>query len=128
MRGLTNLEWRILNSYVNILATEGDTVADFHEQISTAVRLGFKNFSMRERSESGPPGPASFAETVDHYFSIILGGVECPVVAGELMARGIIRPPRWGIEIPGNIELRLGRELRGSANHVLILGYLLIRL
>ncbi|QDS77975.1 hypothetical protein FKW77_001927 [Venturia effusa] len=106
-----------LNSYVDVLSTEGDSVASFHRQITTAVRLAFTNYPfIIERSESGPPGHAPFAETVDHYFSFTHVNRECLLAAGELKNRGIIRRARWyGVQAAAGTEARLGKELRGYA-------------
>lgn len=113
-----------LNSFVDVLSTEGDSVASFHRQITTAVRLAFTSYPfIIERSESGPSGHAPFAETVEHYFSFTHVNRECLLAAGELKNRGIIRRARWyGEQAAAGTEARLGKELRGSAIHITFLG------
>lgn len=117
-----------INSYIDMLATKGDTVGSLRMSISTAVRLAFTSIPFaRERAESGAPGPTNFSQTVDHYYSFIHAGVELVIAAGELKNRNLIRRARWaGEEVPGDIETRLGQELRGLANCVTLLGCLLI--
>jgi hypothetical protein len=104
-----------LNSYRDILETEGSSVASFYRQVSTAVSLAFMRHPfVMEKSELEPPDDFQITEKVDHYFSFWHADSERVIACGEFKKQGLIDVLRWRRQAAArSTETRLGKELRG---------------
>ncbi|KAI0967946.1 hypothetical protein F4678DRAFT_229307 [Xylaria arbuscula] len=98
-----------LNRTTEDLQTEGDSVRVFYTHISHPVQLAFQDI-VTQRSETGPPGPTSYAQTVDFEW---IRSDQC-IIIGEIKRHGVIDPSVWENDESTDKNRRwLGQELRG---------------
>ncbi|KAI1287150.1 hypothetical protein F5Y03DRAFT_380578 [Xylaria venustula] len=100
-----------LNQTTEALQSEADSVRVFYTHIAHPIQIAFQHIIV-QRSETGPPGPTSYAQTVDFSWT---QDQQC-ILIGELKRHGIINPSMWrtntGTTIDNNRKW-LGQELRG---------------